>query len=456
MPLVKGKSKAAFSKNVRTERAAGKPVKQAVAIAYSEAGEDVDLENDIPEDADCSIEEDCEQLTAADSATVLAMDRSSRRIDLDGHLHVESTNISKANVCPYYGYEIPNHKELGLDPQKSYMLYRDRAELEGAAKTYENKPLMMMHIGVSADQPHKMMRVGTVSNVRYEHPYLKASLAVWDADAIAKIDSHEQEQLSCGYRYRADMTPGEVDGTKFDGIMRSIVANHVALVDKGRAGPDVLVSDSLKDFSIMKISSLVTTVTPFLATDADPTKVTEALIAAFAEDKAGIDKAAKDKAAKDKAAKDKAAKDKAAKDAAENIEYNAGVDETSTDDPNEDPDALDAGDPHMRPEGVDAKAMDAAINKRITSALVARDALHVARREVEPILGVVAFDSAADVYKAALVKLGVSIDGVDPSAYGTVLKIAKDKATAMSGSVVGDAAQGKPMAEAFPNLRRFK
>jgi hypothetical protein len=39
MPLVKGKSKAAFSKNIKTEMAAGKPQKQAVAIAYSEAGE---------------------------------------------------------------------------------------------------------------------------------------------------------------------------------------------------------------------------------------------------------------------------------------------------------------------------------------------------------------------------------------------------------------------------------
>lgn len=35
MPLVKSKSKAAFSKNVAAEMHAGKPQKQAVAIAYS-------------------------------------------------------------------------------------------------------------------------------------------------------------------------------------------------------------------------------------------------------------------------------------------------------------------------------------------------------------------------------------------------------------------------------------
>lgn len=35
MPLIKSKSKEAFSKNVKAEVKAGKPQKQAVAIAYA-------------------------------------------------------------------------------------------------------------------------------------------------------------------------------------------------------------------------------------------------------------------------------------------------------------------------------------------------------------------------------------------------------------------------------------
>ena len=38
MPLDKSRSPKAFQKNIRTEVAAGKPVKQAVAIAYAVAG----------------------------------------------------------------------------------------------------------------------------------------------------------------------------------------------------------------------------------------------------------------------------------------------------------------------------------------------------------------------------------------------------------------------------------
>ena len=37
MPLIKGSSKAAIGKNIKTEMAAGKPQKQAVAIALSTA-----------------------------------------------------------------------------------------------------------------------------------------------------------------------------------------------------------------------------------------------------------------------------------------------------------------------------------------------------------------------------------------------------------------------------------
>lgn len=314
MPLSSGKSAAAFSHNVEVEIAAGKPQKQAVAIAYSKqrgASDDaVQAAADLAavtapkaKDADVRMTPeaagymeldgankagDCgkvrvpggvskklgccnefnpqkgadefrcgecthviEKPTAQDSAPPaaeplrLAMDRAPtmRHKDINGWLHVKDCRISKANVCPYIGREIPNSEKLGLDPDKVYNLYRDAAALEASAASFERAPLMIVHVGVTADNPNKSKIIGAISNVRWLAPYLVADLTVWDGEGIEAIESERQQELSPGYHYRPEMTPGSMHGQPFDGKMLDIVANHLAIVDTGRTGPDVMVND---------------------------------------------------------------------------------------------------------------------------------------------------------------------------------------------------------------------
>lgn len=178
---------------------------------------------------------------------MMAFDRqSARSIDADGRLHVSKTNISKANVCPYFGREIPNWQQLGLDGDKVYRLYRDPEELAKGASTFNNLPILNKHIRVTVEEPKKENVVGSIgSDVSFDEQYLKASLCIWDAPAIAGVESEKQCELSAAYYYRADMTPGTApDGEAFDGVMRDIKGNHLALVEAGRAGPDVYVADS--------------------------------------------------------------------------------------------------------------------------------------------------------------------------------------------------------------------
>lgn len=202
---------------------------------------------------------------------VLAFDRQSvRSVDADGRLHVALTNISKANVSPYYGSEIPGFSELGLDPAKVYNLWRDPAELEKGAKSFNNLPILRRHIQVSADAPSKEDVVGSIgSDVTFNSPYLCASLCFWDSEAIAGIESGQLEELSPAYRYTPDMTPGTTpDGEPFHGRMTNIIGNHLATVEVGRTGKDVVVADS----------------TPFTnkqETPAMKTKLGRALIAAL-------------------------------------------------------------------------------------------------------------------------------------------------------------------------------
>lgn len=175
-----------------------------------------------------------------------AFDRATvRRSDADGRLHVEVTNISKANVCPYLGKEIPDWEKLGLQPDKIYQLLRDPEELRKAASTFNNLPLLIEHVPVSADDHQPDLVIGsTGTDAEFSHPYLKNSLVVWAKDAISAIESGSQKELSSAYRYRADMTPGNYQGADYDGVMRNIIGNHVALVKEGRAGTDVVVGDS--------------------------------------------------------------------------------------------------------------------------------------------------------------------------------------------------------------------
>ena len=73
---------------------------------------------------------------------------------------------------------------------------------------------------------------------------MDAPLTVWDRAAIDAIEDGSFRELSCAYRYDPDFTPGSYEGTPYDFIMRNIRGNHVALVEEGRAGPDVVVADS--------------------------------------------------------------------------------------------------------------------------------------------------------------------------------------------------------------------
>jgi len=179
-------------------------------------------------------------------ASDMALDRGSvREKDADGRLHVERANISKANVCEYFGREIPDAEALGLDPDRRYRLLRDPEELRKAAPTFNKIPILSEHQPVTAEAHRPELVIGTTgSEARFEYPYLVNSLAFWPQEAIDDIESDAKRQLSCAYRYRADMTPGTYEGEPYDGVMRDIVGNHVALVPEGRAGPDVMVGDS--------------------------------------------------------------------------------------------------------------------------------------------------------------------------------------------------------------------
>jgi uncharacterized protein len=353
----------------------------------------------------------------------LAYDKGSRRFDGDGRMHVDNCRIGRACVSPYFGREIPNHQALGLDPNRIYRMYRDPTELERAADSFANLPLLIKHVPTTADKPANEFWVGTTgSNVKYVDGYLVTdTLSVWTDEAIGYVISKKQEQLSPSYNYRPDMTPGKTpDGQAYDGVMRDIRGNHVALVEQGRQGPSVAVADSHPGVTIMKprFPALAAALAAVLPT-ATPAQL-QAFDAALAQDM-GLDcgLSAEDQRAAEDAyrassnmAADAALSDEDRRKAYDSWKTRVG---NRTTIPPTNP-ASDA-----RPAGVTQAELAAAVTaateagaQRATERLTA---LHNAQRAVEPILGVVAMDSAEDVYKAALTKMNVDITGLPAAAY---------------------------------------
>lgn len=172
---------------------------------------------------------------------------SARSVDANGFLHVASSHITKATVNPYYGREIPGWEKLGLDPERICYGLRDPEELRKSLPTWEGLPLHIEHHPDSADEPATLTRVGAVGKAVWNAPYIDAPLTIWDGEAIDAIEDGSFRELSCAYRYEPDFTPGVHEGVDYDFIMRNIRGNHVALVEEGRAGPDVVVADAALD-----------------------------------------------------------------------------------------------------------------------------------------------------------------------------------------------------------------
>ena len=217
-----------------------------------------------------------------DAIERVALDAESKRTyDDNGFLHVSISPLTRVQVAPYHGSEIPGWQSLGLDPERIYKGYRSAEELSKpeTIESVNGIPIQLMHHMDYADNPAKATRVGsTGTDAAFHDPYLTNSLHIQDKKAIDRINDGSMRELSLAYRYKPIFTAGvSPDGEKYDFLMTDISANHLALVDEGRAGHEVLVYDSKEGEK-----SMAEEVKTPQATDEDPAKQ-EAAVAEVAK-----------------------------------------------------------------------------------------------------------------------------------------------------------------------------
>lgn len=217
-----------------------------------------------------------------DAIERVALDAESKRTyDDNGFLHVSISPLTRVQVAPYHGSEIPGWQSLGLDPERIYKGYRSAEELSKpeTIESVNGIPIQLMHHMDYADAPAKATRVGsTGTDAAFHDPYLTNSLHIQDKKAIDRINDGSMRELSLAYRYKPIFTAGvSPDGEKYDFLMTDISANHLALVDEGRAGHEVLVYDSKEGEK-----SMAEEVKTPQATDEEPAKQ-EAAVAEVAK-----------------------------------------------------------------------------------------------------------------------------------------------------------------------------
>lgn len=94
---------------------------------------------------------------------------------------------------------------------------------------------------LDATNTKEYARGSVAGTLRQDGQFIAGEMLVTDADLIAKLEGGKAREISCGYTCDLEESPGELNGERYDAIQRNIRGNHVAIVERGRAGPEARV-----------------------------------------------------------------------------------------------------------------------------------------------------------------------------------------------------------------------
>lgn len=354
----------------------------------------------------------------------LVMD-SAREFSQYGRMRVNDNRITTAMVSEYFGSELrnlPNFEALGLEEGRKYRLLRCPDELAKAVDSFRGVPLLEGHAEDTPDNPKKQERCGVVcDDVRFDYPHLIGSLVLWDNDAIAGVETEEQRQLSASYGYTLDMTPGEFEGEPYDGVMRNIVGNHVAIVRVGRV-PGAVINDE-KPEGLQTVSK------------EDDNKKPEGAAYDSAEEAVRGVLTERGMVGDDGEVDGKLLEgllSALATVAPANDSDPEGKKDEPEDGKGKPPGT--ANDAMPKPLIMDAVAIRTQVEKEVTAKF---SALRRAERECEPLIGAVACDSAEEVYRMTLTQHGVEgANTVHASALPHMVAMLKSRQQAMANDAM--------------------
>ena len=165
---------------------------------------------------------------------------SGSRITTDGYL-VASVLCARTGIQYYLG------EELGKPDMPIVKVYRPESSVfaKDSLATYVGKPTTNDHPSVQVTSDNwKEYAVGSIGEeVLRDGEYIRVPITLMDAATIKAVQDGKRE-ISMGYDMELDWTPGTTpDGQAYDAIMKNLRMNHLAIVDRGRAGSRARIGD---------------------------------------------------------------------------------------------------------------------------------------------------------------------------------------------------------------------
>ncbi|WP_313437261.1 DUF2213 domain-containing protein [Novosphingobium sp.] len=165
---------------------------------------------------------------------------------IEGGAMAVRARAARTGVYQYAGSEVDPENKHGLRDQALVNVLRDDSTVfdEKSVRSFIGKPVTDDHPAAPVTTANWRDHArGTIMGAMRDGDYLAFDLLLTDAEAIAKVEGGKRE-LSNGYS--SDLEFGDFtapDGTKCQARQKSIFGNHVALVDRGRAGAECAIKD---------------------------------------------------------------------------------------------------------------------------------------------------------------------------------------------------------------------
>lgn len=156
------------------------------------------------------------------------------KLDQNGYL-VASARATRTGVFVYHHPDGSTTRELR---------HPDDVFRPDSIKSLKNRPITHGHPpeGKVNSKNTKRLAVGmAIDTPRRDDIYLDTDIQITDEDVIKRIldDEKPLRGLSCGYEADVIKEDGTYQGEEYDHRQTKIKYNHIALVNRGRAGPQV-------------------------------------------------------------------------------------------------------------------------------------------------------------------------------------------------------------------------